>query len=105
MRWNCRIPAGLLIAPAACTGEEAPTGPGLAEVSPATPLAQASNTWTELGPHPLAAVHSFSAGVLTNSANQSLVFTFGGIDDEGGTGWRIQRYNAATDTWRSDTAE
>jgi len=107
MRRNFLIGTGLMLAGAACAPERSPTGPETAE--PASPSAAAptlvSNTWTERGPHPFDAVWGIAAGVFTNAAKQSVVFTFGGIDDEGGTGWRIGRYNVATDTWGSDTAE
>lgn len=89
---------------AACTSEQPPTGPEATRV-PSTAAALASNTWAELGPHPAEAVYELSAGVLTSSAGRSIVFTIGGVDDQGGTGMRIQRYNAATGTWRSDTSE
>ncbi|MGH7581423.1 MAG: Kelch repeat-containing protein [Gemmatimonadales bacterium] len=105
MRWNFVSLTGLLLA-AACTDEQSPTGPGGGGVpAPASPLALASNTWTELGPHPFDAVGGLSAGVFTNSANKSFVFTFGGLNDEGGTGWRIGRYNTATDVWRLEMPE
>ncbi len=102
MRWNYLTSTGLMLA-AACTSEQSPTGPEATRI-PST-AALASSTWAELDPHPLEAVYGLSAGVLTNSAGRSVVLTIGGIDDQGGTGRRIQRYNAATDIWRSDTSE
>jgi hypothetical protein len=97
----------LMLALAACTTEQSPTAPEVAEPSGTaeTSAALASNTWTELGPHPFDAVGGLSAGVFTNSANKSFVFTFGGLNDEGGTGWRIGRYNTATDVWKLEMPE
>jgi N-acetylneuraminic acid mutarotase len=40
-----------------------------------------------------------SAGVAPNPAGQSIVYIFGGTDLEGGTGFRVQAYNAATNAW------
>ena len=106
MRAATPLSACLTIALLACTSEDGPTQPeaGRDPAPPATAVVAASNTWTERGPHPFAPLTGVSAGVLTNSAKQPVVYTFGGIDDEGGTGWRINSYNAATDTWTGDTS-
>jgi N-acetylneuraminic acid mutarotase len=106
MRSTTVLSACVTAALLACDSQEGPTEPG-ADGSLAAPpaLAAAVNAWTEKGPHPLGPVYQTSAGVAINSAGRSIVYTFGGIDDEGGTGWSVRAYNAATDTWTGVTTE
>ena len=91
-----------VLALAACGEDRSPTQPEAAG-APApdvASLALASNTWTAKAPYPnLFGSFGLSAGVFPNSAGQSIVYTFGGTGDEGGTGVSIYAYNVATNTW------
>lgn len=63
-------------------------------------FAAASNTWTERAPFLVGSPRfGISAAHFPNSAGQSLVYVFGGTDDEGGTPFGIAVYNAATNSW------
>ncbi len=91
-----------LLALVSCGEDRGPTQPNTAgEPAPdAASLALASNTWTAKAPYPyLFGSLGLSAGVFPNAAGQSIVYTFGGTGDEGGTGVSIFAYNVATNTW------
>jgi hypothetical protein len=98
MRSTTVLSGGLALAMLACTSE--PTGPDTPEdSSPAVPsLALASNTWTLKAPMP-GYWSGVSAGVAPDPAGRSVVYAFGGQDDQGGTYWPIQAYDVATNTW------
>lgn len=86
---------------AACSDNATPTQPettGPPSLSTRT-LAAAANTWTPKAPLPFG--YGASVGVTTNSAGQSVLYAFGGDDggEEGFTGYRIQAYDLATNTW------
>jgi Kelch motif len=91
----------LLLATAACRGSaESPTGPEstTSGQTPALATASASNTWSTRAADP--SPHSgFAISELENAAGQSVVYIFGGVDEEGSTGFGIFTYNVATDTW------
>jgi N-acetylneuraminic acid mutarotase len=58
------------------------------------------NTWTLKKAYPAVfGAVGLSAGVLPNATGQSIVYTLGGTDGEGGSGVGIQAYNVATNTW------
>jgi hypothetical protein len=84
---------------AACGENATPTQPEAAgdPAAAAPQFALASNTWTPKAP--LGFLLWFSAGVLPNSAGQSILYTFGGTTDEGGTGFPTRAYNVSTNTW------
>jgi N-acetylneuraminic acid mutarotase len=93
---------GLLFATAGCTdGGPSPTGPESitsTHETPALAAAAASNTWTTRAADP--SPHSgFAVNELENAAGQSVVYIFGGTDEDGETGFGIFTYNVATDTW------
>ncbi len=69
------------------------SAPGLA--SPA--FASVSNTWTAKAPG--SALSGLAAGVAPNSAGQEILYTLGGTDGFGGSGFPVGAYNPATDTW------
>jgi len=91
---------------AACGEEPLPTQPG----APTGPLsatllqALASNSWTLRPPLPGFGFRGVAAGVAVNPAGQYVVYTFGGTNDEGGSGFPVQAYNVASDTWTTKAA-
>ena len=87
---------------AACEEGASPTQPeSSGDFAPAAELsALVSNTWTLKAPIPgFATAGRTDAGVVPNSAGQSIVYVLGGTDGEGVTGFPIQAYNVATNTW------
>lgn len=86
---------------AACGDSAAPTQPDTpGGAAPVLSLAAARNSWTLRAPPPFVEeFHGFDLGMAPNSAGQSIVYTFGGTDGEGGTGFTVKAYNVATDTW------
>jgi hypothetical protein len=90
------------LALAACGENESPTQPGTGvEALPGAPLAAlTSNTWTERAAYPAVfGAVGLSAGSVPIAAGQSLVYTFGGTDDMGGSCVSIGAYNVATNNW------
>ncbi len=86
----------------ACGENSSPTQPET-EVDPAPAAATpavASNTWTLKAAYPAVfGAIGVSAGVFPNAAGQSVVYTIGGTDGEGGSGVQVVAYNVATNTW------
>jgi hypothetical protein len=99
MRSTTVLSGGLALAMLACTSE--PTGPDTpGNPSPAAPsLVLASNTWTLKAPMPGYWSAGVSAGVAPDPAGRSIVYAFGGQDDQGGTDFGIRAYDVATNTW------
>lgn len=97
-----------MLALAACGEDRSPTQPesGVEPAPSAPQFALASNTWTLKAAYPavFGAVW-LSAGVARNAAGQSIVYTFGGTDDQGGLGVPIVAYNVGTNTWTSKGKE
>ena len=91
-----------LLALGACGENSSPTQPET-EVDPAPAAATpavASNTWTLKAAYPAVfGAIGVSAGVFPNAAGQSVVYTIGGTDGEGGSGVQVAAYNVATNTW------
>jgi len=93
------------LALAACGEDSSPTQPGSAgEQAPAAPsFAVGSNTWT-----PKAALPSGPTGVATgmvyDANGNSIVYAFGGTLD-GFTGFAIQAYSVATNTWTTKNSK
>ena len=88
----------LALAGCADTATQPETG---GELKPSAQLALlVSNTWTTRSAAPGALVGR-SAGMVPNSSGQSIVYTFGGTDNEGLAGVSISAYNVATNTWTS----
>jgi hypothetical protein len=84
-----------LVTLAACSSEENLTQPA----SDAVPsFALASNTWVTKAA-PRLGVYAASAAMAPNAAGESIVYKFGGTDGSGGTGWPVEAYNVATNTW------
>jgi N-acetylneuraminic acid mutarotase len=95
-----------ILAVAACGEDRLPTQPETAgDPTPAAPsLALASNSWTPRAPIVGLFIFGVAAGVAPNAAGQSIVYTFGGVTDDGGNEAHIQAYNAATNTWTIKTS-
>jgi len=90
------------LAIAACGENQSPTQPEAgAEAGPGAPLAAlTSNTWTSKAAFPAVfGAVGLSAGSVPNASGQSIVYTFGGTDDMGGSCVSIGAYNVATNTW------
>jgi N-acetylneuraminic acid mutarotase len=90
---------------AACAEDRSPTQPESgAEPAPAGGLAAAftPNTWTlKAAPPNYSFVNGLSAGVVPDASGQSIVYTLGGRDDDGGCGASILTYKIGTNTWSS----
>ena len=107
MRVTAVLSACVTVGLFACTSENAPTQPDAeGDLVPVTPsLASARNTWTPKAPPPFlgdptgSAFFGFDLGMAPNSAGQSIVYTFGGTDGAGGSGFGILAYNVATNSW------
>jgi N-acetylneuraminic acid mutarotase len=88
---------------AACGDSSSPTQPetGVDPAPVALSLAPAANSWTATAAPPFNPyIYGYSLGMASNSAGQSIVYTFGGTSsDEGGTGLAVQAYNVATNSW------
>jgi N-acetylneuraminic acid mutarotase len=95
-----------VLALAACGDNTTPSEPGtVGDRSLAvSSLAVASNTWTAKAPQPGTGLFGASAGVVPNSAGQSIVYVFGGTDGAGGTGFGTRAYDVATNTWTNKGA-
>lgn len=90
------LPALVILA---CTSEQTPTEPDTPEAPVPPSLALASNTWTPKAPLPFGPC-GVDAGLAVNSAGQSTVYVFGGVVcDDAPTGFEVQAYNVATNTW------
>jgi len=100
VRMIALLTATIALGMAACTSE-IPTQPETAgDPTPAAPaFALASNTWTLKAAYPGQGLFGSSAGMVPNSAGQSIVYLFGGTDGQGGTGFHVQAYNVATNAW------
>jgi hypothetical protein len=89
----------------ACAEDRSPTQPESGtEPASAGSLAAAlaPNTWTlKAAPPNWAFVNGLSAGVVPDASGQSVVYTLGGRDDDGGCGANILTYKIGTNTWAS----
>ncbi|MGH7510215.1 MAG: Kelch repeat-containing protein [Gemmatimonadales bacterium] len=84
----------------ACGETTTPTQPDMGGDPAALSLAAATNSWTPRAPTPFSEeFYGYDLGMAPNAAGQSIVYTFGGTDGEGGTGFSVQAYNVTTDTW------
>jgi hypothetical protein len=96
------VPALTASVLAGCGGDP-PTQPETpADASLATPsLVTASTHWTEQAPMPGPEdLYGVFAGVVPNSAGQSILYAFGGTTSgDGGSGFSTRAYNLATNTW------
>jgi N-acetylneuraminic acid mutarotase len=84
----------------ACAEDRSPTQPetGTEPVSAAgLAAALAPNTWTLKAT--AGAGIGISAGVMPDATGQSIVYTFGGTDGDGGSGGGIWKYKIGTNTW------
>jgi N-acetylneuraminic acid mutarotase len=89
-----------LVALAACSSDDNLTQPG---TDPAASFSAAGNTWAlKAAPH--IGVFASSAGAAPNAAGEWFVYKFGGRDGSGGTGWPVEAYNVATNTWTTKSA-
>lgn len=90
----------------ACGENSAPTQPETAgpPTSAVPSFAVASNTWIPKAAYPVQDMHEFSVGVVPNSAGQPILYALGGTDDQGGSCFQTQAYNAATNTWTARTS-
>lgn len=88
----------------ACAEDRTPTQPESGAEPAAASLAAAltPNTWTlKAAPSNGAFVNGLSAGVVPDASGQSIVYTLGGRDDDGGCGANILTYKIGTNTWSS----
>jgi N-acetylneuraminic acid mutarotase len=86
----------------ACGEDRTPTQPESGtELAPAAAVASAlaPNTWTLKAAPPNGFVNQLSAGVVPDASGQSVVYTLGGRDDDGGSGASILTYRIGTNTW------
>jgi hypothetical protein len=96
-----RSPArsALLLTLLACGTEDQPTQPGEpAETTQS--LAAARNTWSPVSPKPYDPEffgHLFAAA--PNRAGHWIVYSFGGTDGAGGSGFGVSAYHVASDSW------
>ena len=87
----------------ACAEDRSPTQPESGAV-PASPgglaAALAPNTWTlKAAPPNWSFANGLSAGVVPDASGQSIVYTLGGRDDDGGCGAVVLTYKIGTNTW------
>lgn len=104
--WAPMLGVVALISCGESTAPSAPAttaGPTLAETShPWTP-----NSWTSKAALPgysltgdqFFGVDGVAAAVANNSAGQPIIYALGGTDRHNGTGYEVQAYNLATNTW------
>jgi N-acetylneuraminic acid mutarotase len=89
----------------ACAEDQTPTQPESgAEAAPAVTLAAAlaPNTWTlKAAPPNWSFANGLSAGVVPDASGQSIAYTLGGRDDDGGCGAVVLTYKIGTNTWAS----
>jgi Kelch motif len=86
----------------ACAEDRSPTQPASGtELAPDASVAAAlaPNTWTLKAAPNYWFVNGLSAGVVPDASGQSIVYTLGGRDDDGGSGASIARYKIGTNTW------
>jgi hypothetical protein len=90
---------------AACAEDRSPTQPESgAEPAPPGSLAAAftPNTWTlKAAPPNWSFANALSAGAVPDASGQSIVYTLGGRDDDGGCGANVLTYKIGTNTWAS----
>src|SRR3954447_20713487 len=92
--------ATVLMILAACSSDDNLTQPG---ADPAASFSAAGNTWTlKAAPH--IGVFASSAGAAPNAAGDWIVYKFGGRDGGGGTGWPVEAYDVATNTWTTKSS-
>jgi hypothetical protein len=89
----------------ACAEDRSPTQPE-SGTEPASPgslaAALAPNTWTlKAAPPNWSFANGLSAGVVPDASGQSIVYTLGGRDDDGGCGAVVLTYKIGTNTWAS----
>src|SRR5215208_2640449 len=99
------VPALGLVALTACADDGSPTQPD-SRADPASAVVAAAltpNSWTlKAAPPPNSAVNGLSAGVVPDASGQSIVYTLGGRDNEGGggqCGGNVLSYKIGTNTW------
>lgn len=98
------------LAMAGCGGDTTPTAPDTSgDPTPVASLsALARNTWTAKAPLPSIpgfGMYGGAAGVVPNSAGQSILYVLGGTSfTEGGSGFPVQAYNVAANTWTTKAA-
>ena len=96
MRSNQMWMAGATLMVAACSSEQAPTGPD-ADLAPGPAGVAAANSWAQLAPHALGGFRQVIAGTASDGRQ---VYAVGGIDGDGGIASGIWTYTPATDAWR-----
>jgi hypothetical protein len=98
----------LSLALVACSDTMGPDRPETAGTA-SPEFATVANSWSARAPRPPGATGlarlGFSAGMAPNSSGQSIVYLFGGHDQEGTySRFRVESYNVATNSWGSSTA-
>lgn len=102
MRTAAVLVASATMSVLACSSEGTPTQPDSTTEPVSVAIAsstQAANTWVPRAPLPFLDEVGVSAGVVTTAAGRSTVYTFGGINSDGGVDWPVQAYDVATNTW------
>jgi Kelch motif len=89
---------------ASCSDNSTPTQPETvgAPTVAAPSFSAASNTWSARAPLPIPLPYPIatSLGVVPDASGNSIVYAIGGTDGESGfSGYPIQAYDLATDTW------
>jgi len=90
-----------VLALAACAEDATEPSEPLGQ-SPAPSFTLTSNTWTPKAALPYGPT-GIAAGMVYDAAGNSIVYAFGGMID-GGTGFGIQAYSMATNTWTAKKA-
>jgi N-acetylneuraminic acid mutarotase len=105
-RWSTLALSLGAFALTSCNDQTSPTGTPSRPDEPLTPeFAWASNSWQARARMPFGREH-LAVGVVNNSANQAILYTFGGLDPVSFDGIvdRIDAYNYATDSWTTKVA-
>lgn len=90
----------LLMIVVACGEDVTQPEAGGDPAQPVLSLVPASNSWTPRAPTPYSKeFYGYDLGTAPNAAGESIVYAFGGTDSEGGTGFSVQSYHVARDTW------
>jgi hypothetical protein len=87
-----------------CSTDETTAPSTSRDQSPAAPsFAIGSNTWTPKSALPQGPT-GVATGMVYDAAGNSVVYAVGGTNDDGFTGFAIQAYSMATNTWTAKTA-
>jgi hypothetical protein len=98
--WRDFVPLLIALVLLACGEATTPTQPDSSARTVQSLAAAAANSWTARAASPFSEeFYGFDLGTAPNAAGESIVYALGGTDAEGGTGFSVQAYNVATNTW------